>query len=98
MNRLGALSALLLALSVPAAIAQQAYPNKPVRVIVPYAPGGSSSIFTRAVTDKLAERLGQSFVIDNRGGAGGNIGVDVIAKAPPDGYTIGLGVIATQAI
>ncbi|WP_398483824.1 Bug family tripartite tricarboxylate transporter substrate binding protein [Tardiphaga sp.] len=98
MKYIGALSALLLACSASAAIAQQPYPNKPVRVIVPYAPGGSSSIFTRAVTDKLAERLGQSFVIDNRGGAGGNIGVDVIAKAPPDGYTIGLGVIATQAI
>lgn len=92
------LSAILLSVSAPIAIAQQTYPNKPVRVIVPYAAGGSSSIFTRAVTDKLGEKLGQSFVIDNRGGAGGNIGMDVVAKAAPDGYTIGLGVIATQAI
>lgn len=66
----------------------QTYPAKAVRVIVPFAPGGGSDITARQVSQKLSEQLGQQFVVDNRGGAGGLIGMEVVAKAPPDGYTI----------
>ena len=64
------------------------YPNKPVRVIVPFAPGGGTDITTRAVAQKLTEKLGASFVVDNRAGANGVIGVDLVAKAAPDGYSL----------
>lgn len=70
--------------------AQAAFPDRPVRLIVPYAPGGSADIAARLLADAWAKALGQPLVIENRGGAGGNIGVDAVAKAAPDGYTIGL--------
>jgi tripartite-type tricarboxylate transporter receptor subunit TctC len=70
--------------------AQAAYPERPIRLIVPYAPGGSADIAARLVADEWAKALGQALVIENRAGAGGNIGVDFVAKAPADGYTIGL--------
>ncbi len=66
----------------------QAWPAKPVRVIVPFAPGGGADLTARPISQKLTEALGQSFVVDNRGGAGGAIGMELTAKAPPDGYTI----------
>lgn len=66
----------------------QAWPAKTVRVIVPFAPGGGSDLTARPVAQKLSEALGQQFVIDNRGGAGGAIGMELTAKAPPDGYTV----------
>jgi len=66
----------------------QQYPVKPVRVIVPFAPGGGSDITARQFSQKLSEGLGQQFLVDNRGGAGGLIGMELTAKAPPDGYTI----------
>ena len=72
---------------VAPAVAQQ-YPAKVVRVIVPFAPGGGSDITARQVAQKLTEHLGQQFVVDNRGGAGGVIGMEMVAKAPPDGYVI----------
>ena len=65
-----------------------AYPQRPVRFIVPYAPGGSSDVIARLLGQKLADALGQPFVVDNRPGAGSMIGTDLAAKAPPDGYTI----------
>jgi len=68
--------------------AAQGYPTKPVKVIVPFAPGGGSDIVARAVTTKLVEALGQPFVIENRGGAGGLVGMEAAAKSPNDGYTI----------
>ena len=66
----------------------QTYPARPVRLIVPFAPGGGTDIFARLIGQWLSERLGQSFVIENRPGAGSNIGTEAVAKAPPDGYTL----------
>ena len=76
----------------------QAFPTKPVRFVVPFAPGGSTDTLARALGQKLAEGLGQQVVIDNRTGANGNIGMEIVAKAPPDGHTIVLGYIANVAI
>ncbi len=83
---LGALAAFVALFS--ASLLAQTYPTKLVRVIVPFAPGGGSDITARQVSSKLAQKLGQQFLVDNRGGAGGLIGMEVTAKAPPDGYTI----------
>ena len=68
----------------------QAWPAKPIRYIVPFPPGGSSDLVSRAIAPRLSERLGQQVVIENRPGAGGMLGVDVVAKSDPDGHTIGL--------
>ncbi|HYH40743.1 MAG TPA: tripartite tricarboxylate transporter substrate-binding protein, partial [Burkholderiales bacterium] len=75
------------AIAAAPALAQQ-YPVKPVRVIVPFAPGGGSDITARVFSNKLGEYLGQQFIVDNRGGAGGLIGMELTAKAPADGYVI----------
>ena len=77
----------LLAAVAGAAMAQQ-YPSKPVRVVIPWPPGGSNDVVGRIVMQKVAEYMGQQFIVDNRAGAAGSIGADVVAKAPPDGYTI----------
>ncbi|MBD2746373.1 tripartite tricarboxylate transporter substrate binding protein [Microvirga sp. BT688] len=74
------------------------YPTRPVRVIVPFTPGGTTDIFARLVGEKLSQSLGQQFVIENRGGAGGNIGADAVAKAEPDGYMLVMGTVGTHAI
>ncbi len=81
-------SALLAALLSPLAAFAQIYPDKPVRVIVVFPPGGSNDVTARIVFQKMSELIGQQFVIENRGGAAGTIGADVVAKSPPDGYTI----------
>jgi tripartite-type tricarboxylate transporter receptor subunit TctC len=83
-----AAGAFVAGLAVSFHAAAQTYPAKPVRVIVPFAPGGGSDITARQVSQKLTEQLGQQFVVDNRGGAGGLIGMEVTAKSVPDGYTI----------
>ncbi len=76
------------ALLVSTAVVAQDFPNKPVRIIVPFSAGGATDIVARAVAQKLGESWGQTFVVDNRVGAGGNIGADIVAKSPADGYTI----------
>jgi tripartite-type tricarboxylate transporter receptor subunit TctC len=78
--------------------AQAVYPERPVRFIVPSAPGGAPDINVRIIVTEVGRQMGQQFVVDNRPGAAGSIGTDLIAKAPPDGYTIGTGNIATLAI
>ena len=74
------------------------WPRRPVRYINPYPAGGSTDVLSRIYCARMSELTGQSFVVENRGGAGGNVGVDVVAKSTPDGYTIGLGGIASHAI
>ena len=88
----------LCALALPALALAQAYPVKPVRVIVPYPPGGGNDTFGRLFAAKLQERMGQPFLVENRPGAGTMIGTEAAAKAAPDGYTILLSSIATHAL
>jgi tripartite-type tricarboxylate transporter receptor subunit TctC len=76
----------------------QSYPAKPVRLIVPFPPGGAADLIGRVVAQKLSEQLGQQVIVDNRGGASGNIGAELAAKAPGDGYTILLGALTSHAI
>lgn len=86
-----------LALAAPAH-AQPAYPSKPIRLIVPFPPGGGNDTVARGVGQRLSERVGQSVVIDNRGGAGGNIGMELAARAPADGHALVLGSFTTLVI
>ncbi len=87
-------------LAIPSLASAQGsdWPNRPVRYINPYPPGGPTDTLSRIYCAKLSELTGQQFVVENRAGAGGNVGADVIAKATPDGYTLGLGGIASHAI
>ncbi len=90
--------AILTALSASLALAQGAFPSRPVTLVVPFAPGGGTDTGARLVAQKLALKWGQPVVIDNKGGAAGMIGAEFVAKAKPDGYTLLMGNIGTQAI
>ena len=86
-------------LLLPGAVrAQSAWPTKPVRVVVPFAPAGTTDILARALTPELTKAFGQTFIIDNKPGAGGNLGADAIAKSAPDGYNLLMGTVGTHAI
>ena len=78
--------------------AQTGWPNKPVRLVVPFAPAGTTDILARSIAPELSKALGQSFIVDNKTGAGGNIGADAVAKSPPDGYHVLMGTVGTHAI
>jgi tripartite-type tricarboxylate transporter receptor subunit TctC len=80
------------------AIAQTAWPDKPIRFVVPYTPGGGTDTVTRHIAEKITNETQWAFIVDNKPGGGGNIGLDVVAKAKPDGYTIGMGQTANLAI
>ncbi|MGC1174460.1 Bug family tripartite tricarboxylate transporter substrate binding protein [Polaromonas sp.] len=101
-NRRLALSSIALAaigfIAEPAAMAQTAWPTKPVRIVVPFAPGGTTDILARAVAPELTRVFGQPFIVDNRAGAGGNVGADLVAKSPGDGYTLLMGTVGTHGI
>ncbi len=97
LNRRQLVAAALAAACVPAALAQS-YPAKAIKVIVPFPPGGGTDIIAREVTQKVSTATGWTFVIDNRPGAGGNLGVDTVAKSPADGYTLVLGQTSNLAI
>ena len=85
-------------LSSGTALSQTAWPNRPVTIVVPFAPGGGTDIGTRIVAQRLSQLWGQSVVIDNKGGAGGNVGLEVVSRAKPDGYTLLTGNVGTQSI
>jgi tripartite-type tricarboxylate transporter receptor subunit TctC len=93
-----ALLALGIVAMASAAGAQQAYPDRPVKIVVPYPPGGTTDLLARAVAARLTDSLKQTFIVENRGGASGSIGTDAVARAAPDGYTLLMGTISTHGI
>jgi len=86
-----------LSLLAPLALADS-WPSRPVKIVVPFAPGGTTDILARAIAPELSKAFGQQFVVDNRGGAGGNVGAEIVAKSPADGYTLLMGTVGTHGI
>ena len=91
-------AAAVLTLGGTSALAQAAWPTKPVRIVVPFAPGGTTDLLARAVAPELSKAFGQQFVVDNKAGAGGNLGAEAVAKSAPDGYTLLMGTVGTHGI
>jgi tripartite-type tricarboxylate transporter receptor subunit TctC len=98
LSRRKALLTTAAAIAAPSVFAQAGWPSKPVRIVVPYPPGGSSDIIARAISNVMAESLKQSVVVDNKPGANGNLGADLVAKSAPDGYTLLLCDVGALAI
>jgi tripartite-type tricarboxylate transporter receptor subunit TctC len=90
-------AAAILLIANPAS-AQAQWPTKPVRIVVPFAPGGTTDILARAMAPELSKAFGQQFIVDNRAGAGGNLGAEIVARAPNDGYTLLMGTVGTHGI
>ena len=86
------------ACTVPTITTAQTWPSRPIKIIVQFSPGGTTDIIARTMSDRLSQQLGQPVIVDNRPGASGVIGSDAVAKAPPDGYTIGMATVTTHAI
>lgn len=95
---LTAAAALVAALALPHAAAQGTWPTKPVRIVVPFAAGGTTDILARAMAPELSKAFGQQFIVENRAGAGGNVGAELVARAPNDGYTLLMGTVGTHGI
>jgi tripartite-type tricarboxylate transporter receptor subunit TctC len=95
---LGLIAALGLWSAMSQTHAQTPWPSKPVRIVVPFAPGGTTDILARAVAPELTKAFGQTFFVENKAGAGGNLGADVVAKSPADGYTLLMGTVGTHGI
>ena len=93
-----AAAAVTLLLAGGTAGAQGTWPTKPVRIVVPFAAGGTTDILARAVAPELSKAFGQQFIVDNRAGAGGNVGAEIVARAPNDGYTLLMGTVGTHGI
>ena len=98
LSRRHALAAAAAAALLPAAAFAQSFPNRPIRFVVPFPPGGSLDVSARAVADRMTVLLGQPVVVENRPGAGGNVGADLVAKSAPDGYTMVMGALSTHAV
>src|SRR5688572_3972792 len=99
MQRRALLAALALFAAAPVpTLAQDAYPNKPIRLVVPFPPSGGTDVLSRAMAQAIGAETSWNFVVDNRPGAGGNIGLEAAAKAPPDGYTIAMGQTSNLAV
>jgi len=94
---LTALAALAGSAALPS-MAQGTWPNKPVKIVVPFAAGGTTDILARAIAPELSRAFGQQFIVDNRAGAGGNVGADIVSKSPADGYTLLMGTVGTHGI
>ena len=94
---LAAATGAALALTGGAAVAQSAYPSKPVRLVVPFAPGGTTDIVARVVSEKVGAALGQTMIVENKAGGGGSVGATEIARATPDGYSLGMATVSTTA-
>jgi tripartite-type tricarboxylate transporter receptor subunit TctC len=98
MHRLLAILIASAACALPGAVLAQGYPAKPIKIVVPFAVGGIADTFSRVIAQKVQEAWGQPVVVENKAGAGGNIGADLVAKSPPDGYTLVMGSIGTHAV
>jgi tripartite-type tricarboxylate transporter receptor subunit TctC len=96
-QHLGALLAAAAGTTLPLAARAQAYPNKPVRVIVPFAPGGTTDIIARIVAERMNSAIGQNMIVENRAGGGGTVGTLEVVRAAPDGYVLGMGTVSSTA-